>query len=322
MATIPIKQSNINMNQREELEKIEIKGLKAGVFANILMAIAGWYAYSLTNSEALFLDGNFSFIAALSTIVAIMIVKIKHKRTEVFPFGRYFHESFFVFFKGLLILGVTIGALFQNTIKIIDYTNGEKFQALNPKPILYYSAIMGLICFSLAFYYRKKNKELCGMSSILNVEGKTAMIDGFLSVAVGIALFLTTLVPADSGFSFLLYIGDAIIVIALALYLLRIPIKVIKDTFVEMGGGVIQNEDVKSDILGVLNKTLPEDFKLVAHYISKTGSGYFVVVYILPKTDMVAVTRLNKTRVDILNDLKQKYLNVEVEIVVGQVEEA
>ncbi|WP_298536697.1 cation transporter [uncultured Algibacter sp.] len=310
------------MTEREVLEKIEIKGLKAGVFANILMAIAGWYAYSITNSEALFLDGNFSFIAALSTIVAIMIVKIKHKRTEVFPFGRYFHESFFVFFKGLLILGVTIGALFQNVIKIIDYTNGEKFQTLNPKPILYYSAVMGVICFSLAFYYKKKNKELGGMSSILNVEGKTAMIDGFLSVAVGLALFLTTLVPSDSSISFLLYIGDAMVVIILALYLLGIPVKVIKDTFVEMGGGVIQNVEVKSDILDILNSNLPDDFKLAAHYISKTGSGYFVVVYILPKTDEVSVMRLNKTRMAILNDLKLKYLNVEVEIVVGQGEQS
>lgn len=87
-----------------------------------------------------------------------MVVKMKHKRTKVFPFGRYFYESFFVFFKGLLILGITIGALFQNVIKIIDYLNGEKFQTLNPEPILYYSALMGVICFALAFYYKRKNK--------------------------------------------------------------------------------------------------------------------------------------------------------------------
>ncbi|WP_282124669.1 cation transporter [Algibacter mikhailovii] len=304
--------------QREVLERIEIKGLRAGVFANILMSVAGWYAYTITNSEALLLDGNFSFIAAISTWVAILIVKMKHKKTHVFPFGRYFHESFFVFFKGLLILGVTIGALFQNAIKIIDYINGEKFQTLNPKPILYYSAVMGVICFVLAFYYNKKNKELNGMSSILNVEGKTAMIDGFLSIAVGIALFLTTLVPAESQFSFLLYIGDAIVVLILALYLLGIPIKVIKEAFVEMGGGVIQDKAIKLDILNVLEHNLPPEFEMTAQYISKTGSGFFVVMYLNPNSEMVSVSKIDDVRRSILTKLRAKYHNVEVELVIGQ----
>ncbi|WP_136479802.1 cation transporter [Cognatitamlana onchidii] len=310
------------MLQREVLEKNEITGLKAGVFANIFMAIAGWYTYSITNSEALLLDGNFSFIAAISTWVAIMIVKVKHGRTKVFPYGRYFYESFFVFFKGLLILGITIGALFQNSIKIIDFINGEQFQTLNPKPILFYSALMGVICIALAFYYKRKNKDIGGVSSILDVEGKTAMIDGFLSIAVGAALFLTTLVPVNSKLSFFLYIGDAIIVILLALYLVGIPIKIIRQAFVEMGGGVIQEEEVRLHIVNVLKEKLPEAFNMRAHYISKTGSGYFIVAYLSHQQDLVSIKDIDWVRRTILEELKPKYHNIEVELILGQEEES
>jgi hypothetical protein len=72
------------------IDQIEIKTLKVGVIINVIMAVCGWVFYSLTNSEALLLDGNFSFITAVSTFLAIFIVKEKHKKTVLFPYGNYF----------------------------------------------------------------------------------------------------------------------------------------------------------------------------------------------------------------------------------------
>ena len=46
-----------------QTDQIESSALKIGVVVNLLMAIAGWVAFSLTGSEALLLDGNFSFIS-------------------------------------------------------------------------------------------------------------------------------------------------------------------------------------------------------------------------------------------------------------------
>ncbi len=57
-----------------QTDQIESSALKIGVIINLLMAIAGWVAFSLTGSEALLLDGNFSFIASVTTIGAIIII--------------------------------------------------------------------------------------------------------------------------------------------------------------------------------------------------------------------------------------------------------
>lgn len=302
---------------KETANHIEVKGLIGGVIANLLMAVAGWYAYSTTNSDALLLDGNFSFIAAITTWISIFIVRRKHNRTDTFPFGSYFYESFFVFFKGLLILGVTIGAMFENSIKIIDFINGETFEILNPQPILVYSVVMVLICFVLSYYYNYCNKQINGQSSILGVGSKEFYIDGFLSLAVGAALLLTTRVDPESSLSFLLYIGDAIVVILVSLFLIKVPVGIIKNAVIEMGAGVLQNQSEKEDILEKVKSKLPVDFELSKYYISKTGSLYLVVLYIAPTTNDINVNQIDVTRKAIIEDLVLHYQNVEVELVIG-----
>lgn len=88
-----------------------------------------------------------------------------------------------------------------------------------------------------------------------------------------------------------------------------------------MGGGVILDEPVKSDILAILKSKLPDEFEMFANYISKTGSGFFVVVYIAPTNDLVSVLKIEQVRMSILNKLTVKYHNVEVELVLEQNEE-
>jgi len=52
---------------------IEQQALKYGAAVNLIMAFAGWRAYYLSRSQALFLDGNFSFLMFISLFVAIRI---------------------------------------------------------------------------------------------------------------------------------------------------------------------------------------------------------------------------------------------------------
>ena len=70
-------------------DRIEKRTLWITVIVNIIMAAAGWITYDLTGSQAMLLDGNFSFVLALATLIAIYISKIKHKKTKTFPFVSY-----------------------------------------------------------------------------------------------------------------------------------------------------------------------------------------------------------------------------------------
>ena len=54
------------------------------------------------------------------------------------------------------------------------------------------------MCFlSLMFLFSSKNKKINNKSTILTVETKASKIDGFMTIAVGIALVLTTFVSEN-----------------------------------------------------------------------------------------------------------------------------
>ncbi len=297
------------------VEHIENRSLIIGVFINLIMAIGGWITYDLTNSEAILLDGNFSFIAAISTLLAVIITNKKHNRSDKFPFGRYAYESFFIFFKGISILGITIAAISQNVIKIIDYLNGKKIKQLDTEFILYYIILMIVLCFGLGIYYYRRNKIVKFKSSILNVESKSAIIDGFLSLGVGVALVSLSLISHGSFFDFILYIGDAIIVVVLGLGLLKIPIQIIKDAFIELAGGVLQDKNLKDEIeKTILNNLLPE-FNRSSNYITKLGSNYFIVIYLIVTDEKINITQIEKLRENIYNSLIKTLHSLNVEII-------
>ena len=298
-----------------QTDQIESSALKIGVIVNLLMAIAGWVTFSLTGSEALLLDGNFSLISSVTTMGAIVIIHKKHKRTPVFPYGRYFFESFFTLSKGILILGLIIAALFQNIIKIISFIKGETLAKLQTGPILIYMILMIFLCFGLAFLYQFKNKKIQFQSTILSVETKAAKIDGFMTIAVGFALVLTTVVPETSKLSFLLYIGDSIIVILMCLFLFKTPFEVIKDGFIELGGGSLQNEESVQDIEAAVKSLLPDGLQVNHCHISKTGSSHLVLIYASSLTPNVEINTITQYRNSIHDKLDVKYPNSEVEIV-------
>jgi divalent metal cation (Fe/Co/Zn/Cd) transporter len=300
---------------KQNTDLIETSALKIGVVINVIMAIAGWVAYSVTGSEALFLDGNFSFISSITTVGAIIIIHKKHKRTAVFPYGRYFYESFFTLSKGILILGVIIAAVFQNVIKIIRYFEGESLERLKTGPIVIYMILMVFLCFGLAYLFHSKNKKINFKSSILAVETKASKIDGFMTIAVGIALVLTTFVPDNSKLSFLLYIGDAIIVILMALLLLKTPFDVIKEGFIELGGGSLQSQEDVSQIEKLILQLIPGSLHRQNCHVSKTGSSHLVLIYASSKEQTLDLKVLTNFRRSIHKKIEENFPNAEVEIV-------
>lgn len=300
------------------IEKIESRALVFGVIINLVMATAGWTTYYFSNSEAVLLDGNFSFIASITTLIAIFIAKRKHIKTINFPFGSYGYESFFVLFKGILILGIIISAVTQNVVKMIDYFNDKDIQQIDTSLIMYYSILMVFLCFILAFYYNYQNKKTKYKSSILTVESKSAIVDGFLSLAVGIALVGIALTPQDSIFHFLLYIGDALIVVTLGLAMINIPIQIIRDAFIELGGGILQDKNLTNKIENIIDDNIIPEFKQISNYITKLGSNYFVIIYNSSINEIINIKKINNLKVSIQKALTPCLPSLDLEIIVKE----
>jgi len=295
----------------------EKNALVVGAIINVLMAISGWLAYYFSNSQAILLDGNFSFIAFLVTLIAIRISTIKAKTTDTFPFGQYVYEALFSFSKGIMIIGVLLMALVMSISRISHYLNGAQTEALNTSIILIYTVAMVILCLILALYCRHQNKKLNNSSTILRAEYLGAKVDGFMSLAAGLALFGIGYVNIESDFGFLHYIGDAILVILLVLLLGKGPFVLVRDSFVEMAGGVLQNKDEKEKIESILVECFPIDL-LKESYISKTGSSYLVVAYMNGQgVDHIGYEALEQIKIQALEKLKLSYQHAILEVVLA-----
>ncbi|WP_052431874.1 cation transporter [Flammeovirga pacifica] len=298
------------------IQKIETSTLRIIAVVNLLMAFAGWYTYDVTASEAMLLDGNFSFIAVLVTIAAEFISRSKHQRTATFPFGKYSYEAFFVLFKGFLILGIILGATFQNTIKILDYITGEEISIIKTGPIVYYIIGMVILCFGMAFFAKKQNIKMNNQSDILRVEVASLKLDGYLSLFSGAALVAFSFINEGSFFGFLRYTGDAIIVLLMCVMMIKSPLNIIKDAFVELGGGVLQDKNLRNDIEDAVLKIVEEEFSEVSVFVSKTGSNYLVLVYLDDETEKVSIHKVKQLKKEISTTLSGQLDSLSLEFVI------
>ncbi|MBY5946847.1 cation transporter [Photobacterium rosenbergii] len=264
---------------KEKIITIESQSIRVGIAANLVMALSGWGVYYLSGSQALLLDGNMSFILFLSSIVALKIATIKAVRSETFPFGLFVTEALYSLVKGLLLLGVIISAFTSNGGKILQYLAGEPIAMIKTGPILYYAVAMVAICWGLSAFYYIQNKKLQGNSSMLAVDQKASLIDGILSASTGAVLVVIGYIQQGSSWDFLLYIGDALLVVVLAISMLGQPVRIIKQAFVELAGGKLQNDQQHQTIAERVKQTLTDNgLKAESLNISKTGSSYLVIV--------------------------------------------
>jgi predicted Co/Zn/Cd cation transporter (cation efflux family) len=72
---------------------VEKRALSIGAATNLAMATIAWITYWYSNSEAILLDGNYSFIIFVGMGVALAVSRIKSQRTETFPLGQFFYCS-------------------------------------------------------------------------------------------------------------------------------------------------------------------------------------------------------------------------------------
>ena len=304
------------MNAIIEIDSVETKALRIGIFISLLMAIAGWITYYFSGSDAMLLDGNFSFISVFAGVVAIIISNRKHQKTKTFPFGSYVYEALFVLIKGILLLGIVLVSGLQNTLKIITYLEGEHIEAVVIGPILIYVIVISILCFALYFFYKSKNNSINNKSSILQVETKSSLLDGFMSLGIGLVFMVIWLLPAQSSFDFLKSIGDAIIVLIMCLVFFTMPLKIIRESFIELGGGLLQDTATKEIAEKTITELLPSNLTKQSIYISKLGSSYFILVYLSSDTNTIDLATIEALRNKIQQHLINSLTNIKLEIIV------
>ena len=91
------------------------------------------------------------------------------------------------------------------------------------------------------------------------------------------------------------------------------PIKIIKNAFIEFGGGTLKNQQEKQEIEESIQEVIRDIFSF-STFISKVGSGYLVVVYMEPENDDCGIKEYRLAQQEIKQKLKENFHTIFVEI--------
>lgn len=298
-------------NQKEK------RALLLGAAANFIMAAVSWITYYYSNSEAVLLDGNYSFIIFLGVLVALRIAAVKTQRTKTFPLGKFFYESLYSFIKGLMILGILLMSVATAVIHIVMYFTGntENIPMLIFKPIFYYGVVCMVLSYGLAFYYRQLNRSMGHGSILLNTEQKSAFVDGTLSMGVVVVALFLSMGGAELGGNFIPYLADSIFVLFLTTLLIKEPVTIIKNSLIEMAGGTLQDHDKRSYFQEVVHQNMPTHILVEDVFISKNGSQYIILIYITTYQPSYLKKEIIDTKNQIARILQKDHPHLSLEMI-------
>ncbi len=296
--------------------KKENRALLIGAAANLFMAVIAWATFYYSNSEAVFLDGNYSFIMFLGILAAMRIVSIRTIKTKTFPLGRFFYEPLYGFVKGLMILGVLIMSVSTAVIRIVMYftVSSDSIPMLIPGPILYYALACAAICYIVSIFYFQQNRKIGNTSILLKTEQKATFVDGTLSLGIGLGVFFLSSGGGGDSSSFIPYLADSFFVLILSSMLIKEPLTIIRESLIELAGGALQDNAKREAFEEIIITNMPEALKIENIFISKNGSKYIILIYI--STDQAFYTKKDiidaKAKITSILEADHPHLSVDI----------
>lgn len=283
---------------------IENRALIVTTIVNTVVAGAGVWMYFITGLHTMFLDGFFSLIALISTVIALLISKLSSIRTKYYPHGLYFLEPLYAVFKSVLLIGMMIYAILSSFQTAIQYFLYKQGTVMETAPVPLYAVAMTVLCLGLAVFNRSQYKQTNCTSTMLRAEAQTNLIDGLQSLGIGVAVIILRFIPLDSMFGFLHYTGDFFIVSVLVATSIKDPFVILFDSFRELTGGVTKDTDI-CNVVSNATGLEPTEF-----IIYKTGMRLRVCI---------PVSEITKWKSDqkeaALQIIRQKYENAEIDYI-------
>lgn len=294
------------MTEHEILEK---RGLWLSIIGALCMAALGIGFALLTSSNAVLLDGFFSLIGFAIGLVSLRVATLVRKPDdELYHFGYAAYEPMLNLTKGLLMAFVTIFALVAAVNVVLH--GGRTIQAGWAS---IYAWIAAAGCFTIAVSQRALSRRTG--SPLLSVDSKNWLIDGLMSVAVGVA-FLVAVFLVDTSWAYLLPYADPAVVIILVVLSLPIPFKIIRDNWNQMLGRAPDKalqQKARAAVARVLEASEEYDTKI---RMDQLGRLTYLQLYVVIKGSQDPdVSRLDRCRAAVYDALKDDFDNLALDVI-------
>ena len=296
-------------------KQIERKALGVGIIINILMVVAGAIVFFMTGLKAMFLDTTFTVISVVSGLVATYLSSRTVRTTERFPNGMFALEPIYAICKAIFTLSLLVFSFLDVAQVAWDYFVLGVGERASFGPVVIYQILTVATCFGLLMYYRRQNARIGDSSMMLRAEAQSTLVDGMISFGIGLAAVVLVLLPAGGPLDFLHYTGDFFITTVIVILAVKEPVEVLRDAFVELVGGVHDDDETNTVVEQAAQRHLPANTEYEKTMIFKTGMNYTVDVYLAGTGESIDVADLVECKRSLERELKHRLHIVDVDFV-------
>ncbi|KKB61348.1 hypothetical protein WM40_23735 [Robbsia andropogonis] len=271
--------------------------LAISIAATFAMAFLGILLGIIANSQAIIFDGVFAVIDASMTILSFFVARLlQHDGSRRFQYGFWHFEPLVAAFNGSILLLLCLYAI-VDAIRSL-FAGGGQQVALDVTAV--YSVVVCLICVALYLFQFRANRTL--RSALIAVDMQSFLMSGCITVALFGGFGLATLIE-HGGYPEMGRYADPLVLLLLALGLLPIPARIVRDAMREvfLVAPPSVNDHVREVVSTVVHRHGMLDF---ASYVAKSGRMYLVEIHILvPHHHQVPVEGYDLIRAEIADAL-------------------
>lgn len=297
------------MNQKA----IEQQSLLVSTGMNFIIALAGLLVYILTDLNFLLLDSVFSLIAFLSCLAALFISKHSHRQTDRFPLGLTFLEPLYGLLKSIATLMLLIITLLETGAEAYAYFFQGEGSPMETGPVLPYTLTMVTLCLGLATYNKRQNQKIGGLSTMIEAESRSNLIDGLISLGIAGAMIFLYLVDFNGQLGFLHYTGDFFITAILVAVSIKEPWTTLTSSFKELVRSTTQDDTITRQVLAVFDRQLPAHKEELDILIFKQGMHLFVKARISSAESPEFIELLAEQKAELVEALRQEFDFIQLE---------
>ena len=217
----------MNTQEPNKAEKAERFALKLSIAGMLAMAVLGFGFAAVTESHAIFLDGVFSLIGLIISILTLMIAKlVVSDATKKFQFGFAHFEPLWNSAKSMIIIAICVFAMAD---AISDLLQGGRVLKFGLASIYALVATVGCLLIAWSMNRFKGTTD----STLVDVDVKAWLVDTYISAAILLG-FVVVYFIQDTRWNVYLPYVDSSLVVVLVLISLPIPIKILKENMREV----------------------------------------------------------------------------------------
>lgn len=268
----------MSASKQAHLIKLEKRALDFSVWGNVFMVVIGVGFAIVSFSDAIMLDGLYSFIHLLIALLTLRVSKLVMKPSnDEYPFGYWMYEPMINMAKGLMIVTLLTIALFNAFASM--YGGGK---AVILDMAIFYAFLATIGCFVSAGMIKHWGER--AHSPLALVDAKNWLVDGYISAAM-LLVFIAAYFMQNGQYAHWVPYFDPVMVIVLVLLILVVPLSIIRDAWNEIVGKH-PGEDIEDKIREMIDSLVSSAVHKGYHLrLVMTGRFLLVHVYFTVRAD-------------------------------------